>query len=337
MSRADYPAAAIDGSPVQETGGLNLPSVRGRYSVGASLSQFTWFRVGGVADVIYKPADLDDLCFFLSQKPDTVSVTPLGVGSNVLVRDGGVSGVVLRLGRGFTNIAIHDGFVDVGAGVLDRTVARIAAEEGRSGLEFLCSIPGTIGGAIRMNAGCYGTEIRDVVECVFAVDGIGKYHTLTAADLGMTYRHCAIPDDWVFTGARFKTASASPSVIEETMNRMLNARAETQPIHTRTGGSTFANPPGAKAWELIDGAGCRGLSLGMAAVSTQHCNFLINLGGASAVELESLGMEVQRRVFATSGVSLNWEIKRIGIPKPAQSDDVAPLMFTKKTSEEKAA
>lgn len=316
---------------------LNLPAVRGRYSFDAALSQFTWFRVGGAATALYKPADLEDLCFFLAQKPHDIAVTAVGVGSNILVRDGGIAGVVMRLGRGFTNIAIHDGFVDVGAGVLDRTVARVASEEGLSGLEFLCSIPGTIGGAIRMNAGCYGAEILDVIEAAFAVDGSGKYHTLTAADLGLTYRHCAIPDDWVFTGARFRTKTALPSTIEETMNRMLAAREETQPVHTRTGGSTFANPPGKKAWELIDAAGCRGLSLGMAEVSTQHCNFLINRGGATAFDLESLGEEVRRRVFHASGVSLNWEIKRMGFEKKSCKNDEEPFVFTQKLSEGCAA
>lgn len=289
-----------------------LPQVRGRYTLEVDLSKSVWFRVGGQAQVVFKPADVQDLAFFLKEKPADLKTTVIGVGSNILIRDGGIGGVVIRLGRGFTNMALRDGFLDVGAGILDRNVAMMSQEESVASLEFMCGIPGTVGGALRMNAGCYGSEIKDVLEGAFALDSVGKLHTLTCDDIGFSYRSCQIPEDWVFVGARLKARSGQKALIKENIDRMLKERELSQPIHGRTGGSTFANPEGAKAWELIDQAGCRGLQIGDAMMSTLHCNFMMNMAHATAWDLESLGEEVRRRVLATSGVSLCWEIRRIG-------------------------
>lgn len=289
-----------------------LPEVRGKYRENVSLAPTTWFRVGGAAETVFRPADYEDLSDFLKGKPNDVPVTPIGVGSNLLVRDGGVSGVVVRLGRGFTNIALHDGFLDVGAGVLDSTVAQLAATEGIKGLDFFCGIPGTIGGALRMNAGCYGTEVKDVLEAAFALDPKGKLHTLTLDDLGYGYRHCAVPKDWIFIGARFKAPAGNQKLIQESINTLLAQREETQPIRSKTGGSTFANPTGHSAWKLIDEAGCRGLKTGGAQVSEKHCNFLINFDNSTSFDLEELGETVKKRVKDKSGIDLRWEIQRIG-------------------------
>ncbi|MFN7709646.1 MAG: UDP-N-acetylmuramate dehydrogenase [Holosporales bacterium] len=289
-----------------------LPSVRGRYVVGAPLAQYTWFRVGGPAQVLFKPADVTDLAFFLRHRPRDVPIYTLGVGSNLLVRDGGVPGVVIRLGRGFSNIALKGADLELGGAVLDRTASLVARDEAMTGLEFLCSIPGTIGGGLRMNAGCYGSEMRDVLQVAIALDERGELHKLTNEDMGFSYRHCAIPEDWIFVGARLKTKHGKVEQISETMNTMLAQRDETQPVRTRTGGSTFANPAGLKAWELIDQAGCRGLARGGAMISEKHCNFLLNTGEATAEDLEELAEEVRRRVFAQTGVTLRWEIQRIG-------------------------
>ncbi len=292
-----------------------LPQVRGSYSEKIDLSKLTWFRVGGSAHVLYKPADLEDLIFFMKNKPKDLPLLTLGVGSNLLVRDGGIPGVVIRLNKGFTNVMVKEGSIDVGAGMLDRTVSFIACEENLTGLEYLCSIPGTIGGALRMNAGCYGQEVQDNLEVAFAIDGQGNFHTLTREDMGFQYRHCSIPEDWIFIGARFKVKSGSNTIIHERMQGFLAEREKTQPVKTRTGGSTFANPEGYKAWQLIDQAGCRGLKIGGAQVSELHCNFLMNVEDATGEDLEKLGQEVRQRVKQTSGISLRWEIKRVGIPK----------------------
>lgn len=289
-----------------------LPVVRGKYRDNVSLAPTTWFRVGGPAETVFRPADYEDLGDFLKAKSLEVPVIPIGVGSNLLVRDGGVPGVVVRLGRGFTNIALHGGFLDVGAGVLDSTVAQLAAAEGLKGLDFFCGIPGTIGGALRMNAGCYGGEVKDILEAAFALDPKGKLHRLTLEDLGYTYRHCGLPRDWIFIGARFKAPSGNKKKIQESINRLLAQREETQPIRSKTGGSTFANPVGHKAWELIDQAGCRGLKVGGAQVSEKHCNFLINFDNGTAFDLEELGETVKKRVKDKSGIDLRWEIQRIG-------------------------
>lgn len=290
-----------------------LPKVRGRYSADVLLARYVWFQVGGAAEVIYKPADIEDLSCFLREKSADVPVTMVGAGSNLLVRDGRVPGVIVRLGRGFNNIAFHGNEVDVGAGVLDRTLSLCACDEGLEGVEFLSGVPGTIGGALRMNAGCYGSEIKDILSVAFAMDPKGNFHKLTPEELGFSYRECALPEDWIFVGARFKLKNGKQSVIFERINRLLEERELTQPVRSRTGGSTFANPPANKAWELIDKAGCRGLQIGGAQVSEKHCNFLVNNGDATAEDIETLGEEVRRRVLEVTGVDLQWEIKRIGV------------------------
>jgi UDP-N-acetylmuramate dehydrogenase len=289
-----------------------LPRVRGACLEDAPLHRWAWFRVGGPADVLFEPADAEDLATFLAGRPDDVPVTVLGLCSNLLVRDGGVRGVVVRLGRGFANVSIVGELAAAGAGAADVTVARAAAEAGVAGLEFLRGVPGSIGGALRMNAGAYGAEIKDVLVEATALDGAGRVHRVAAQALGLTYRHSDAPADWIFTSATLRGRLDDPAAIAARMAKITEARDSTQPTRARTGGSTFKNPPGAKAWELIDRAGCRGLKRGAAQVSELHCNFLINLGGASAADLEGLGEEVRRRVRETSGVELEWEIARIG-------------------------
>lgn len=289
-----------------------LPAVRGRYSQNTLLSTVTWFRVGGPAEVVFKPSSLQDLSVFLKEKPENIPVHVIGVGSNLLVRDGGLQGVVIRLGKGFTNILVDGDRIEVGAGVLDRNVAMTARDEGIGGLEFLCGIPGTIGGALRMNAGCYGTEIKDVLEYAIVMDPKGNLHRLTAQDCGLSYRHSGIPQNWIFVSAGLRGVKANPQDIELKMQEMLKHRETTQPVHTRTGGSTFANPDGYKAWELIDQAGCRGMKVGAAQVSELHCNFLVNTGGASAKDIEQLGELVRQKVKEKFNVDLRWEIQRIG-------------------------
>jgi len=295
-----------------------LPEVRGRYAENADLARVTWFRVGGPAEVMFRPADSDDLATFLAAKPADVPVTVLGVGSNLLVRDGGVPGVVIRMGRHFAAIEAEGIGITVGAGALDVHVARVAAEAGIAGLEFLSGVPGTIGGALRMNAGAYGREIKDVLVQASALDAQGGKHDLTLDEMGFSYRHCGIAEDWIFTGARLRGEKGEPAEIAQRVAEIRAARETSQPIRTATGGSTFANPAnspgGEKAWQLIDAAGCRGLTRGGAQVSEQHCNFLINTGEATAADLEGLGEEMRRRVFETSGIELRWEIRRIGIP-----------------------
>jgi UDP-N-acetylmuramate dehydrogenase len=295
-----------------------LPAARGRLSEAAPIGPMTWFRVGGPAEVLFRPADRDDLAAFLADKPDDVPVTVIGVGSNLLIRDGGVPGVVIRLGRGFSEISVIPGEsprVVAGAGALDVTVAMTARDAGVSGLAFLSGIPGTIGGALRMNAGAYGLEMKDVTETADALDGKGGLHRLSLADLGLSYRHSAVAEDWIFLSAVLHGSTGDPARIAAEIAEIQAQRESSQPIRTRTGGSTFANPPGAKAWELIDRAGCRGLKRGSAMVSEKHCNFLVNTGEATAEDIESLGEEVRRRVERHSGVVLEWEIRRIGIPR----------------------
>jgi len=293
-----------------------LPPVRGRLSENAPLAQVTWFRVGGPAEILFRPADLDDLARFLAAKPRDVPVTVIGVASNLLVRDGGVPGVVVRLGRGFVDITTDGTIVTAGAGALDLNVALAAGLAGIAGLEFMCGIPGTVGGGLRMNAGAYGREFKDVLIDAEALDGEGRRHTLAAAELGLSYRHCDVPEDWIFVGARFRGEAGDKDAIGKRMAEIQTAREATQPIRARTGGSTFANPPGEKAWELIDRAGCRGLRHGGAMVSEQHTNFLINTGDATAADIEELGEEVRRRVRERTGIELRWEIRRIGRPLP---------------------
>ncbi len=290
-----------------------LPALRGRLTENHDLAKVTWFRVGGPAEVLFKPEDEADLAALLAGKPSDVPVTVLGVGSNLLVRDGGVPGVVVRLGRAFAEIAVTGREITAGAGALDANVAQAARDAGLGGLEFLCGVPGTLGGALRMNAGAYGREIKDVLVSATALDGQGNRHTVSPDDMGLTYRHCGLPSDWVFTSA---TLWGTPDDADQITRRMDDIRAQredSQPIRARTGGSTFANPEGHKAWQLIDAAGCRGLTIGGAQVSEKHCNFLINTGTATAADLEDLGEEVRRRVLDTSGVDLRWEIRRIGV------------------------
>jgi UDP-N-acetylmuramate dehydrogenase len=289
-----------------------LPRVRGRLSADAPLAQLTWFRAGGPAEVMFRPADIDDLAQFLAQKPRHVPVTVIGVASNLLIRDGGVKGVVVRLGRGFVEIAAQGETIVAGAGALDLNVALSAAKAGIAGLEFLSGIPGTIGGGLRMNAGAYGAELKDVIAGATALDPQGKRHDLAPGELKLSYRHCGVPEDWIFIAANLRGRKGEPAAIAARMSEIQASREATQPIRARTGGSTFANPPGAKAWELIDRAGCRGLTMGGAQVSEQHCNFLINTGTATASDIESLGEEVRRRVRKDSGIELRWEIMRIG-------------------------
>ncbi|RCK22734.1 UDP-N-acetylenolpyruvoylglucosamine reductase [Thalassospira profundimaris] len=289
-----------------------LPKVRGKLREGAQLAKVTWFQVGGPADVMFRPADEADLADFLKGKPDDMPVTVIGVGSNLLVRDGGIRGVVIRLGRPFTDAVIKDGDLHVGAGALDLNVAQVAQQAGIAGLEFLSGIPGTIGGALRMNAGAYGSEIKDVLISATAIDGKGIKHTVTPDEMGMSYRHCDLPEDWIFTSAILRGTSGDPDEIAKRMDEIQQARAGSQPIKSRTGGSTFANPVPDRAWEVIDAAGCRGLSIGGAQMSEQHCNFMINTGNATALDLEQLGDEVRKRVKEHSGVELRWEIRRIG-------------------------
>lgn len=291
-----------------------LPPVRGRYSEGSMLSRVTWFRVGGPAQVLYKPADLDDLRDFLTHKPTDIPVTVLGVGSNTLVRDGGIRGVVIRLGGAFAEIVADDGSqtIAAGAAALDANVARTASNHALAGLEFFSGIPGTVGGALRMNAGAYERETKDVLVAATALEPNGVLHELTPADMGFGYRHSAVPEDWIFVGATFQAIAGDRAAIFERMEEIQRARCGSQPVRSRTGGSTFKNPDGGKAWQLIDAAGCRGLRIGGAQVSDQHCNFLINTGDASASDIETLGETVRDRVRENSGVELQWEIKRIG-------------------------
>jgi UDP-N-acetylmuramate dehydrogenase len=292
-----------------------LPPARGRIRAGVALAPLTWFRVGGPAEILFRPADIEDLAAFLSACPADIPVTTLGVASNLLVRDGGLSGVVIRLGGEFARVRIDGEKVIAGAGALDLTVAEEALAAGLAGLEFLSGIPGTIGGAVKMNAGAYGSEIVDIIESAVLVTRAGKVVTVEGPALGLTYRHSTLPEGAIVVEATLHGREDQPEQIAERMRDIQARRAETQPIRSRTGGSTFANPPGAKAWELIDRAGCRGLTLGGAQVSEQHCNFLINTGAASAADLEALGEEVRRRVRAASGTELTWEIMRIGAPQ----------------------
>jgi UDP-N-acetylmuramate dehydrogenase len=292
-----------------------MPKLRGRLLANQSLAELTWFRVGGPAQVLFMPEDEDDLAYFFTNLSGDISVTTVGLGSNLIVRDGGVAGAVIRLGRGFGEIAVDGVQLRAGAAVPDVKVARAAQEAGLSGLSFLRGIPGSIGGALRMNGGAYGREVKDALVEARAVDRSGKVHRLSNADMGFSYRHCGVADDYVFTKAIFRAEHGDRAAIAAEMDKITEAREATQPVKSRTGGSTFKNPPGQKAWQLIDAAGCRGLRQGDAQVSELHCNFLINLGKATATDIETLGETVRQRVKDNSGVELDWEIKRIGVAK----------------------
>jgi len=292
-----------------------LPELRGRLQPEAPLKDFTWFRAGGPAEVLYSPADEADLAYFLKQTPAEIPVTVIGLGSNLLVRDGGIEGVVIRLGRGFGEIKIEeDHRLRVGAAVPDVKVARAAADAGISGLSFYRGIPGCVGGALRMNGGAHGRETKEVLVEARAIDRKGDIHVLPVAELNYAYRYCGAPEDFIFTEALFQGEPGDPAAILAEMDGIAAYREEVQPIKSRTGGSTFKNPPGRKAWQLIDAAGCRGLTVGDAKVSEMHCNFLINEGNATGTDLETLGETVRARVKETSGVELEWEIKRLGVP-----------------------
>ena len=290
-----------------------LPPVRGTYTYDAPLKDHVWFRAGGPAEILFRPADAEDLAAFLAARPDDLRLSVIGVGSNLLVRDGGVSGVVIRLPAAFGKIEVSGTRVRAGAAALDANVARLAADAGIAGLEFLRGVPGTIGGALKMNAGCYGREIADIFVEAIALDARGNKITLTPADMKFVYRKTGARDELIFLEAVFEGYLDTPDAIRARMEALVAQRESTQPIRSKTGGSTFKNPPGQKAWELIDQAGCRGLIQGDAQVSEKHCNFLINLGDAKAADIEALGETVRARVKEKSGVELEWEIKRVGI------------------------
>jgi UDP-N-acetylmuramate dehydrogenase len=289
-----------------------LPAVRGRYVENAPLAKLTWFRVGGPAEVLFTPADADDLADFLKAKPADVPVTIIGIGSNLLVRDGGVAGVVVRFDPGKAKIAVDGLDIRADAGAASLHVAVAARDAGIKGMEFLCGIPGSIGGALRMNGGAYGAETKDITVSARALDAEGRFHDLDRTAMGFTYRHCDVAEDWIFVSAQLRGEAGHKAAIARRMSEIQAEREESQPLRTPTGGSTFKNPEGARAWELIDRAGCRGLKRGGAQVSEKHCNFLIKTGGATAADLESLGEEVRRRVKEATGVTLDWEIRRIG-------------------------
>ncbi len=294
------------------------PEIRGRLLPNVQLSELTWLRAGGPAQLLFTPADADDLAYFLSRCPLDIPVTVIGVGSNLLVRDGGVAGAVIRLARGFNEVKpLGNSRIRAGAAVPDVRLAQAAAPAGIAGLAFYRGIPGTIGGALRMNAGAHGGETKDFLVEARALDRTGKLHIYSNAGMGFTYRHCAVPLDYIFTEATFEGSPGNPAEIEAAMKQVAEYREAKQPIKSRTGGSTFKNPPGHSAWKLIDAAGCRGLRVGGAHMSEMHCNFLINDGNAAAADIERLGELVRERVLAHSGIALEWEIKRIGIPAGA--------------------
>jgi UDP-N-acetylmuramate dehydrogenase len=297
----------------------NMPDLRGRLLPNQSLAELTWFRVGGPAQVLFMPEDEADLAYFLEHLPAEIPVTVIGLGSNLIVRDGGVPGVVIRLGRGFAEVKVEeDSRIRAGTAVPDVKVSRAAQEAAIAGLAFFRGIPGAVGGALRMNGGAYGRETKDALIEARGVDRAGRVRVFSNGDMHYTYRHCGAPEDIIFTEALFQGAPGDPVAIAAEMDKITESREATQPIKSRTGGSTFKNPPGHKAWQLIDAAGCRGFKIGDAQVSQMHCNFLINLGGASAADIETLGETVRKRVKENSGAELEWEIKRVGVAKPAQ-------------------
>ncbi len=292
-----------------------MPDLRGRLLSNEALAPLTWFRVGGPAQLLFTPADEDDLAYFLARLPQEIPVYPVGVGSNLIMRDGGVPGVVVRLSpRGFGAVAIDGDTVRAGAAVLDKKVAEIAASANIAGLEFYFGIPGTVGGALRMNAGANGGETKDVLIEASAITRRGEKRVFTNAEMAFTYRNSGAPGDVIFTSALFRGRIGAPDEIRARMDAVQTHRETAQPIRAKTGGSTFKNPPGHSAWRLVDAAGCRGLRVGGAQVSELHCNFLINTGEATAHDIETLGETVRARVKARSGIELQWEIKRVGVP-----------------------
>lgn len=291
-----------------------LPTIQGSYRVGADLSKINWFNVGGKADVMFRPKDTEDLAYFIQHCPKDIPVTVLGVGSNLLVRDGGIEGVVIRLGREFATIRVNKerSLIHAGAGALDFNVAQLALEHHIGGMEFLVGIPGTIGGAVAMNAGAYLSDIASIVQEVEAVDETGMVHYLSPDDIGFIYRGNTLPEGMIFTKAILQGKAEDYAVIQSRMEEINHKRQSTQPVREKTSGSTFRNPPNHKAWQLIDQAGCRGLRVGDAMVSEKHCNFFINMGNATAQDIETLGETVRQRVQEHSGVLLEWEVKIVG-------------------------
>jgi UDP-N-acetylmuramate dehydrogenase len=300
----------------------SLPKSRGRIQANAPLAPFTWFRAGGTAEVLVRPADAEDISAFLHDLANEVPVHVIGACSNLIVRDGGLPGVTIRLARGFSTITAEADGIIAGAAALDVTVAEHAAAAGLTGLEFLSGIPGSIGGAVAMNAGAYGGDIASVLDWAEVVTRTGEQRRLATAQLAFAYRHSALPAGAVVTRVRLRATAGAPALIAARMAEIKATREASQPVRARTGGSTFRNPDGMKAWELIDAAGCRGLTRGGAMVSEKHTNFLINTGNATAADIEGLGEEVRRRVLAATGVTLEWEIRRIGVP--AGKPEVVP-------------
>jgi UDP-N-acetylmuramate dehydrogenase len=291
-----------------------MPDLRGRLLANQSLAELTWFRVGGPAQVLFTPADEEDLAYFLAHLPQEISIYVVGVGSNLIVRDGGLPGVVIRLSpRGFGETSAGEDIIHAGAAALDKRVAEAAVTANLGGMEFFFGIPGTIGGALRMNAGANGSETKDVLIEASGVGRDGKLHRFTNADMKFVYRNSGVDPSIIFTSARFRGVITAPEAIRARMNEVQSHRETAQPIREKTGGSTFKNPPGNSAWKLIDAAGCRGLRVGGAQVSEMHCNFLINTGAATGHDIETLGETVRARVKENSGIELHWEIKRIGI------------------------
>jgi len=295
---------------------LATPAVRGRLTQDAPLAPLVWFKAGGAAEWLFEPADIDDLCAFLADLDPATPVMGLGLGSNLIVRDGGVPGVVVRLGKAFAKVERLDATtLRCGGGASGILVSSSARDAGIAGIEFLRSIPGAVGGFVRMNGGAYGREVKDVlVDCEIVLRS-GARRTLTRDELGYAYRHSELPEGAIVVSATFRGHPGEPAAIGAEMDRIAAEREASQPLRSRTGGSTFKNPPGHKAWALIDAAGCRGLTIGAAQVSEKHTNFLLNLGGATSADIEALGEEVRRRVLAQSGVTLEWEIQRIGVAK----------------------
>jgi len=290
-----------------------LPTVRGQYRENYPLAPLTWFKVGGMAEVLFKPLDAEDLSYFLANKPANLDITILGAGSNVIVRDGGVDGVVIRLGRSFTDITIlSDNRLKIGAGALNYNVAQFCLQNGIKGFEFLIGIPGTVGGGVAMNAGAYGTEYKDIVAYIEAVDYSGNLRNISNFDAGFLYRANSLPKDLIFTGIACKYELGDSIAIKACMDEIITSREASQPVKEKTGGSTFANPPGHKAWELIDKVGMRGFKVGGAMFSEKHCNFMINCGNATAADLEALGEKAMVKVLQQCDVELKWEIKRMG-------------------------
>ena len=288
--------------------------VRGRLTEDSPLAPLVWFKSGGAAQTLFEPADTDDLASFLAGLDPATPVLALGLGSNMIVRDGGFPGVVVRLGKSFAKVApIDDRALRCGGGASGILVSSTARDAGVGGLEFLRSIPGTVGGFVRMNGGAYGRETGDVLVDCDVVLRNGEQRTLGVGDLAYSYRHSELPREAIVVSATFRGLTGDPAAIQAEMDRIAAAREASQPLRSRTGGSTFKNPSGHKAWQLIDAAGCRGLTIGGAQVSEKHCNFLLNLGNATSSEIEALGEEVRRRVFACSGIALEWEIQRIGV------------------------